>query len=124
MVASIISGKLYFVNESSGEELVIAYRSVSVGLSRGLPVGVSWSKKSDPSGDVDNVISVADAGISRGRARLLNPVATPARRGVCLWVWVWVIGCFVRAAGRAAAQIGMGAVTAVGMTQAPLRGTQ
>ena len=59
MVASIISGKLYFVNESSGEKLVIAYPSVSVGLRRGLPVGVSWSKKSDPSGDIDNVISVA-----------------------------------------------------------------
>ena len=43
----------------SEEKLVIAYRSVSVGLSKGLPLGVGRSKKSDPSADVDNVISVA-----------------------------------------------------------------
>jgi len=56
--ASVSTGKLYFVDESSGEKLVVKYRCIAFGHGKGLPVGANWSKTTDPSGDVDNVIQV------------------------------------------------------------------
>src|SRR3954469_3544753 len=57
-LASVLMGKLYLVNEHTDEKLTIAYRAVVVGQGKGLPAGLNWSKTSDPSGDVDNVIGV------------------------------------------------------------------
>jgi hypothetical protein len=68
--ASVSTGKLYFVDESSGEKLVLKYRCVSFGHSKGLPVGANWSKTTDPSADVDNVVQV------KGR-KAFSPFAFP-----------------------------------------------
>lgn len=51
----VASGKIYMRQASSGDSMVVNYRCVSVGAGKGPPVGVSWSKKTDPSGGIDNV---------------------------------------------------------------------
>lgn len=48
-------GKLYFVNETSNEKMVVSYRSLNVGMGKGPPVGYSESSKTDPSGAASNV---------------------------------------------------------------------
>jgi hypothetical protein len=53
--ATVAFGALYLSNEDSGETMKIKYRSVSIGAGKGLPVGASWSNKTDPSGGFDNV---------------------------------------------------------------------
>ena len=55
LLATVAWGKLYFSNTSSGEKMTVKYRSVSLGESKGLPIGANWSNTSDPSGGFDNV---------------------------------------------------------------------
>ncbi|MGO4260768.1 hypothetical protein [Lysobacter sp. TAB13] len=51
----VASGNIYMSHAASGDSMVVSYRCVSVGAGKGPPVGVSWSKKTDPSGGIDNV---------------------------------------------------------------------
>jgi hypothetical protein len=55
LFATVAFGKLYFSNEDTREKMTVKYRSISVGESKGLPVGANWSNTSDPSGGAGNV---------------------------------------------------------------------
>lgn len=55
LLFGVSSGKIYLSNADSGDSMTVAYRCVSVGAGKGPPVGVSWSKKTDPSGGISNV---------------------------------------------------------------------
>ncbi len=55
LLVTVAFGKLYLSNEDNGAKMVVKYRSISVGESKGLPVGANWSTTSDPSGSDGNV---------------------------------------------------------------------
>jgi hypothetical protein len=69
--ATVAFGKLYFSNVSSGEKMVVKYRSISIGDGKGLPAGANWSNASDPSGGFDNV------GVVHGH--YFGPMSFPCR---------------------------------------------
>lgn len=55
LLATIAFGKLYFSDTTTGDKMVVKYRSFGVGEGKGLPIGANWSNTSDPSGGFDNV---------------------------------------------------------------------
>jgi hypothetical protein len=69
--ATVAFGKLYFSNEATREKMTVKYRSISVGESKGPPVGANWSKTSDPSGAPSNV------GVAEGH--YFGPMSFPCR---------------------------------------------
>jgi len=71
LFATLAFGKLYFSDTSSGDKMVVKYRSLSIGESKGLPIGANWSNTSDPSGGFDNV------GVVPGR--YFGPLSFPCR---------------------------------------------
>jgi len=71
LFATVAWGKLYFSETTTGEKMVIKYRSFGGGESKGLPIGANWSNTSDPSGSFDNV------GVMPGK--YFGPLSFPCR---------------------------------------------
>ena len=44
------SGKIHLIHEDTGELMIISYRSMSIEVGKGPPIGYSESTTSDPSG--------------------------------------------------------------------------
>lgn len=65
VIISLALGKLYARDEATGEEMTIGYRCLSLGMGKGPPAGAAWSKKTDPSGQFEN-IGVVSQGKSFG----------------------------------------------------------
>jgi hypothetical protein len=58
LLVAFASGKIHLIHEDTGELMIISYRSMSLGVGKGPPVGYSTSTTEDPSGGVDNVAVV------------------------------------------------------------------
>jgi hypothetical protein len=71
LFATVAFGKLYLSNEDTSAKMVLKYRSISIGESKGLPLGANWSNTSDPSSGAGNV------GVVEGQ--YFGPTSFPCR---------------------------------------------